>query len=605
MKRLMLLLIPMLSSSILLGAELPKDLKWETQGDVPLLASPEANKGGTVRLPLSTFPLTLRHVGPDANTVLYMSINANRWSLVGFHPNTKQPIALLATSWAKAKDGRSVYYKLNPKARWSDGKQVTAKDYSFILKFYRSKNIKAPWYNTFYTEQIETIEVFDDFTIRVVLPKKKPNILYSTNLAPLPSHFYGDDVPKDFVMRYNWKVEPNTGPYIIDEKKVKKGRSVTWVRKKNWWAKDMSYFKHRYNVDKILFKVIRDQTVQWEHFKKGKLDFFSLSDPIYWHDKSKTEVFEKGYAEKIWFYNDRPQSCFGIWMNTSAPLFKDVRIRKAVAYATNYKKVIETILRGEHERLESCTDGYGEYSNKNIKARPFDLAKANKLLDEAGFSKRGPDGIRVNAKGAKMEFKLLYSYDGHKDKLVPLVEEMRKAGINMILDMKDWSATIKQMNGNKHQANYSGFGTREFGIPTFWSIFHGDNANKPNTNNNANLDDAQLSKEISAYRDSSDEKERIKLSHSIQQRIHDQSVLIPATKIPWFRFGYWRWWKLPKTPATKLSVSPFALFDAGRGGLFWLDEKVKEETLKAKDQGKSFPPVLKVDETYRVSNDQK
>ena len=588
-----------------LAAQLPKDLKWQVQGQVPLIASQEAVKGGMMRVPLSTFPLTLRHVGPDANTVLYTSINANRLSLINFHPNTKQPLAMLAEAWAFGKEGKSVYYRLNKKARWSDGIPVTAKDFVFMLKFYRSKNIRAPWYNTYYTEQLSDIKVYDDHTIQVILPAKKPDLLYATALAPLPSHFYKNDIPKDFVTRYNWKVEPNTGPYLIDQKRVKKGRSVTWVRKKDWWAKDMPYFKNRFNVDKILFKVIRDQTVQWEHFKKGQLDFFSLRDPIYWHDKSKTAVFEKGYAHKLWFYNDRPQSCFGIWMNSSAPIFKDVRVRRAVSYATNYQKVIDTILRGEHERLESCTDGYGKYTNPAIRARPFDLAKANKLLDEAGFDKRGPDGVRVHKNGQRMEFKLMYSFDGHKDKLVPIVEEMRKAGINMVLDMKDWSASVKQTNANKHEATYSGFGAREFGVPTYWSIFHGDNANKPNTNNSGNVDDKELSKEISAYRDASEEAKRVKLSHSIQQRIHDYTVLIPATKVPFFRIGYWRWWRLPKVPATKLSDSPFALFAADRGGLFWLDEKVKEETLAAKKGGKAFEPVTVVDETYRSKKSEK
>jgi len=54
----------------------------------------------------------------------------------------------------------------------------------------------------------------------------------------------------------------------------------------------------------LVFNVIRDPNLEWEYFKKGLLDVFSLTIPKYWHEKSNQALFNKGYIHKIWFFND-------------------------------------------------------------------------------------------------------------------------------------------------------------------------------------------------------------------------------------------------------------------------------------------------------------
>ncbi len=599
-KRWWALAFMLLGAPALFAAEsLPKDIKWETNENPPLIASPEAKQGGTFTTSMNTFPLTFRVVGPDSNTVLYTALLANNMSLTSIHPNTREIIPMLATHWAYGKDGRTMYYKIDPKAQWSDGKPVTADDFAFTIDFMRSKNIMAPWYNNFYTQEIEKVTVYDPHTISVTIPRPKPDLHMWADVGPTPKHFYNGQVPADFVQKYNWSIVPNTGPYEIDQKQVKKGKSVTFVKKKDWWAKDRPFFKNRFNVDKVVFKVVREQTVNFEQFKKAQLDVFSLNDPAFWHEKSNIDIFNKGYAEKLWFYNDRPRGCFGIWLNVQQDVFKDENVRKAIAHAMNFDKVITTVERGETERLQSCTQGYGEYNNPNVKALAFDLTKANALLEKAGFATRDAEGYRINNKKQRLEFELLYAYDGHTPRLVVLAEEAKKAGIKMNLGLKDWSAMIKQMNANKHQANYSGFGARDSGIPDYWGIWHGDNANQPNTNNTANINDPELNKLIDTYRTSVKKEERIALAHKIDARISDLNVLIPATVPGYFRVAYWRWWRLPTPAATNLSESSFELFAPETGGLFWLDENIKKETEAAMKSGKAFKPVTNVDKTYR------
>ena len=135
-----------------------------------------------------------------------------------------------------------------------------------------SKHIVAPWYNDYYSKQIESIKAAKlpsgEEVVAVTLPVAKPDLIYHTNLSPIAEHFYGK-LDKDFIKKFNWKVPPVTGPYTIT--KVKKGKSVTFSKVKNWWAQDRAWFKNRFNIDKIVFKVIRDQNVAFEHLKKGKL----------------------------------------------------------------------------------------------------------------------------------------------------------------------------------------------------------------------------------------------------------------------------------------------------------------------------------------------
>ncbi|MGD8252340.1 MAG: ABC transporter substrate-binding protein, partial [Desulfobacterales bacterium] len=214
----------------------PTDLVWLTNDSDPVFASPEARKGGTYHEALSSFPLTFRVVGPDSNTSFRSAILGNQLGLIGIHPNTHNIIPELATHWAYGSDKKSMYFKLNPNARWSDGVPVTAGDFAYTLEFMRSKQIVAPWYNDYYTKEIDRVIIYDDLTLAVVGTKAQPDLHLKIALNPTPRHFYCrlDDT---FVRKYNWSVVPNTGPYQISE--FRKGKSIIFERKKDWWAADL------------------------------------------------------------------------------------------------------------------------------------------------------------------------------------------------------------------------------------------------------------------------------------------------------------------------------------------------------------------------------
>ncbi|RPJ15429.1 MAG: ABC transporter substrate-binding protein, partial [Desulfobacteraceae bacterium] len=407
--------------------------------------------------------------------------------------------------------------------------------------------------------------------------------------------FYGK-LDENFVRKYNWEIVPNTGPYQMSE--FVKGKNIVFRRKKDWWGDELKYFNNRFNVDKVIFTVVRDMNMIWEYFKKGKEDEFGLTIPEYWHVKSKTPVIESGYVHKIWFFNDTQQSAMGLWLNQDREIFKDIDVRYAFAHAMNVERVIEKVLRNDYFRLEHGFMGYGKYSNEKIRAKRFDLEKVDYYMKKAGWE-RGPDGIWEKS-GNRFSVEVAYGSDTHTPRLVVLKEEAKKAGIEMKLQLLDQTAAFKKFLEKKHDVAWMGWSTSF--RPQYWEHFHSANAHKPQTNNITNTDDPEMDRLIDAYRNSLEEDERINLSVRIQQKIDDMRIFVPTFMVPYVRHAYWRWWRFPEIPGTKHTTDIFDPFGSMAGGLFWFDEKLYAETKDAMKKGDKFKPVTIVDETYKMKS---
>ena len=571
---------------------LPEGLEWVTNVNDPVWSSPEATLGGTFNTSVLSFPLTLRTVGPDSNDSFSAYKRYTNLGLVSIHPNTLNFIPQLATHWAFGPEGKTVYYRLDPDARWSDGELVTADDYLFTIDFMRSEHIVAPWYNNHYTNQIVSVVKYDDYTISVEGATAKPReeLLYEYGLNPTPRHFHKLD--ENWVQDYNWRSEPGTGAYRIS--RVEKGQFVEFGRNEDWWGNDKRYLAKRFNPDTVRVTVIRDMNVAWEYFLRGEIDAFPVLMPRFWHEKAQGEPFDNGYINRIKFYTDTPQPSAGLWLNTDDPMLADRNIRLGLAHAMNIDLLLSTVLRGDYERLKTHHDGYWDYSNPNIQPREFDLQKADEYLDAAGFPNRGPDGIRVRD-GQRLSLRVVYSTQEHTPRLVLLREEAKKAGIELNLQLLDSSAAFKQILEKQHQVAWMAWG---IGLtPRFWQHYHSENAHKPQTNNITNTDNPEMDALIMEYRAATDKETRIRLAHQLEQIVHESGVFIPTYKVPYTREAYWRWLRLPEHFASRTTE---VIFNPMVEGVFWIDEEIKAETLAAKDRGDTFEVVNIADTTWRV-----
>lgn len=581
------------------ASPLPAGIVWQTNENDPEFADPAAQRGGTLRESILGFPITLRVVGPDSNGSFAGYMRALNMNLLDKHPNTRNPIPALATHWSIAADHKTVYFRLDPDARWSDGKPVTADDYVYVLEFMRSKFIVAPFYNEYFTTQITDIIKYDDYTIAVVSGVAKPDdeLLEQVNINPVPRHFHVLD--EHWVRDFNWLPEPGTAAYQVGE--VRKGKYIQFDRKPDWWANNKRYYRHRFNPDHIRVKVIRDPNIAWQHFEKGELDSFGLTLPDYWHNKAQGEMFDKGYVHKLWYYNDVVQPAQGLWLNMAKPPLDDIRVREALAYAMDCDKVINTVLHGDYTRLETHNVGYGDYDNREVKPRGFDLVRAVQLLEAAGWRTTDSDGIRMK-NGERLSLTVSYGNPLHSDRLVILKEEARKAGIELQLKLLDSSAFFKQVLEKNHQIaslGWSGGGLS----PEYRQFYHSENANKPQTNNITNFADPEMDALIDAYRSELDRGKRIVMAHRMEQKIHDSAVMIPTFKVPYFREAYWAWIRLPEDPSLQTRYatrSSDSAVEAMGSGLFWIDLKEKNRIRALRRSGTPLSaPVTIIDETWK------
>ncbi|WED23004.1 extracellular solute-binding protein [Vibrio sp. JC009] len=593
-------------SASALATELPDNLEWQTNWDEPMFASEKAQFGGTFRTYISSFPQTFRTVGPDSNGTFRWWLRDVSPGLVSKHPNTDKWIPDLANEWAFDDDHKTVYYRLNPQAKWSDGMPVTADDFTYVLTLMRSEDIVAPWYNTYFKTVIEDIKKYDDHTISITLaqPKDKTDLLLSTTMGPRPKHFYkpdtdknGDGVDDNFVRKYNFKAEPTIWAYKLD--KVKKGRSVTFKHVgPEWWGYSNPYYKNRYNVEKIRVSVIRDKDIAKKRFEKGEMDAYPVIIPDLWHDKTNSKNYQKGYIHKFWGFSQTPQGAGGLWINTAKPYLDNVDVRKGIAHATDFDGMIEKVLRGDYLRKPNGMGvGQGAFTNTDIKAPQFDPALAVSYFEKAGFSVIGPDGIRQNDKGERLSFAITYAASHHTQRLAYLKEQAKKAGLDFTLNLIDGSSAFKYVSEKKHDISFHDMGSGE--QPAYRQYLHSDNANKPQTNNFTNYSTPELDKLTDDYRHEFSTEKREQISREIQQIVADACIVIPGYMVPYARSAYWRWMKFPQNPMTKKTESLFPHGYPSDLGVFWIDKEAKKETLSAMKKGKGFEPVTVIDDTYK------
>jgi len=580
---------------------LPEGLVWETNDSDPVFTSPEAVRGGTFTDYWSGFPLTLRLYGPDANSGDYVpQIRSGTPSLVEFHPNTLNPLPRMATHWAFDPDGRTVYYRLDPRAEWSDGEPVVADDYLFFREMMLSEYVIDPYGQNYMTNVVVDVRKHDDHTISITgaaaLPRAELMLEYA--IEPMPRHFHVLD--ENWVTDYNWRVAPNAGPYDITA--VENGRYIEFTRKADWWGDALRYNQNRYNVETLRFDIIRDQNVAYEYFLRGELDRYLFNTlPARWHERARGEDFDKGYIHRIEFYNDLPRDQRALWMNTDDPLLADRNVRLGLAHSINMQRVIETIFRGDYARMATQYQGFFfGYSNTELEAREFDIDKAGEYFDAAGWTEYGPDGIRVK-NGQRLSVRISYGTDDHTPWLVVLREEARKAGVELSLQLLDSATWGTQVGEKTHQMIVLTFRPNTF-APSFWQGYHSENAHIPQTNNITNTDIPELDALIDAYEVTSSLETRVSLSHRIQAMLHEHVPNIPTYKIPFIRETYWRWVRLPEWHSVRTANEVFSPIghEPYAGGLFWIDEAMKADTLAARAAGRSFPPVDIVDTTWRT-----
>lgn len=583
-------------------ADLPADLKWEDGSEQEEYGSPNAKKGGTYRFFIPDYPRTLRHIGDDASGGIRGYLLDDVFlPLVNRHPTTLKPIPACANQWAYGADKKTFYFKLDPDARFSDGEKVHADNFFFMFFFMQSNYHKDLWYSERYKKDFDNITKYDDLTLSITITDAKPDgIDNAGSLRPLPIAFH-KEVGDDYLQLYNWRFIPTTGAYEVKESGMRRGQSITLTRVQDWWAQEKKFYRRLYNPDRVVLEVIRDPSKAIEVFGTGELDCYPFNLPERWYKNfpDNHPMVEKGYLHKVTFYNQVPRPTYGLWINSHKPLLNNRDIREGLHFACNWDLVIQQVFYGDYERLNMAEEGFGEFTDPSIKARPFDPAKAAELFAKAGFTERGTDGIFKNAQGQRLAFTITNIYKPLESSLVVIKEEARKAGVEFNIETPEQTAAWKKARDKQHDIAFAAFNVSVEMYPRFWEDWHGINAYdkdgkvKTDTNNFVMLDDKELNAWIDQYDKSEDVVEMKDLAWKMERRVHEHAVFVPAFKSPWYRIGYWRWVKWPDEHDVRIAR------DFEESWVFWIDEDERKATREAMKSGKTFPKFVKAYEQWR------
>ena len=279
---------------------------------------------------------------------------------------------LLAKS-VETDDARSyVTFHLDPRARFSDGKPVTAEDVLFSWALLRDKG--RPNHRQYYSK-VAKADAPDPLTVRFDLAgandRELPLIL--ALMPVLPKHAVDPATFEETTMTG----PVGSGPYRVTA--VKPGASVTLTRNPDYWARDLPVNRGQYNFDEIRIDFYREANGQFEAFKRGLYDFRVETEPLRWHDGYDFPAARSGEVIRDTIRPGVPQPSEFLVFNTRRPVFADIRVRQALTLLFDFEWINRNYFFGLYAR----SGGFFAGSELSAYGRPAD-DRERELLKQAG-----------------------------------------------------------------------------------------------------------------------------------------------------------------------------------------------------------------------------
>jgi peptide/nickel transport system substrate-binding protein len=248
-------------------------------------------------------------------------------------------------------DARSyVTFRLDPKARFSDGRPVLAEDVLFSWALLRDKG--RPNHRQYYSKVVKA-EAPDPRTVRFDLEgandRELPLIL---GLMPvLPKHAI------DVATFEETSMSPpiGSGPYRVSA--VKPGASVTLTRNPDYWGRDLPVNRGLWNFVEIRLDFYREANGQFEAFKRGLYDFRVENEPLRWHDGYDFPAARDGEVIRDTIKTGMPQPSEFLVFNTRRPVFSDIRVRRALTLLFDFEWINRNYFFGLYGRSASFFAG--------------------------------------------------------------------------------------------------------------------------------------------------------------------------------------------------------------------------------------------------------
>jgi len=340
---------------------------------------------------------------------------------------------LLAESWEISEDKLKYTFKIKEGIKWHDGTPFTSEDVVFSYKTIMNPKVDTPQLRSYFQE-IKDVKAIDDLTVEFTYAR--PYFLaleFCGGMPIVPKHIFDKG---DFNTNPAGRDPIGTGPYKFV--KWTTGREIVIEKNPDYWGE-------KPKLDKVVFKIITDNTVAFQVLKRKDLDISGLT-PIQWERQTNTPSFQENFDKLSYF---APNYSYIGW-NSKRPFFADKQVRTALTHLVNRELILEKILYNLGAVVTNPFYINSPEYDKSIEPYPYDPKKAEELLKEAGWIDHDNDGI-IDKDGVKFAFEFLIpggSETGEKIATI-LKEELDNVGIHMDIRKTEWAVfTSRLMDRN-------------------------------------------------------------------------------------------------------------------------------------------------------------
>ena len=539
------------------------------------IASRDAEKGGTLSIHGGQYPKSFNYY-LDNNSLTSEIFGAMYETLLSMNGITLDYEPGLADRWTLSDDKKTFTFHISDKARWSDGKPITAEDVKWTFDtIVNPKNMTGP--HKVSLERFSSPVIVDRKTIRFTAKNIHwENLGACGGFQILPKHAYAS---KDF-NKINFEFPVVSGLYKLGE--IKEGIYTTLQRRKDWWNKDAPGVQGTGNFDVLKFRFYADGTNAFEAFKRGMIDLYPVYTSRIWVNETGGDLFKSNRIVKQKIVNSQPIGFQGFAMNMRKFPFNDAKVRKAMALVLDRRKMNHTIMYDQYFLHRSYYEDL--YSRKNPCPNPLvemDKKKARALLKAAGYTVNPKTGLLAK-KGQVLSFKFL-TRDPTTDKFLAIyAEDLKDVGIELVPDKKDWAAWAKDMDSFNYQMTWAAWGAGVFKDPE--SMWHSREADRKGSNNITGFKNSDVDRLIETQKSIFDVNKRNDIVRKIDRILCEETPYVLLWNVNYTRLLYWNKFGTPRTVLSKYGRENSAY------AYWWIDPDAEADLADAVRAKKALPP---------------
>jgi peptide/nickel transport system substrate-binding protein len=349
----------------------------------------------------------------------------------------------LASEVPKVDSDQVTYrFKLRDGIRWSDGQPLTADDVAFTYQLMFDPKYKAviSRYRAQLEQHLASVTVADPRTVvfRTTTPYAPFLISFAAIVGIIPKHVY----EKLQAAEIN-STELNQVPQVVSGVMV----PVKWDKGAQYQLRRNDlYFRGRAHLDGLTFKVVADAVQVSNQLANTEIDV-GQPDASQWDSLARAQAIDRVsfVSPEFAYYLQNLDPA----RTPKAAIFGDVNVRRALYMALDRKKVAEKVYFGQAVPADSSVSP-AQWVHTTPKTQyPFDLKKAEQLLDGAGWAK-GPDGVRAK-NGVRMEWEIRTN-SGNKVRetlITVLADQWSQIGAHVTTRLVQFPQLVSQLSQSR------------------------------------------------------------------------------------------------------------------------------------------------------------